>query len=391
MLFAPSIMLGFTATQSKFSLASILSGVYVMWRLMFRPLPPLKGICGLGLLLMVYMLVHGIALTLITGKVIILLLEGQWLVYLIAGLLLTRDLIRERSDIDWAGTALVRLGAIAATLGIVSIWTGPFYSYANHFEGRWGLLLNRACGPFESPAMLAGLLMITFVLSFFSAPNGRNTLIRQGGLVLMMIALLLTQAKGGIFACLIAIIIGIPLTAKTAAKRKAAIVKLVYAGLFVGAILYISNAFLIDVRGLIEDDAQSRGARGMSILSDFANDELAPQIFGIGYRQSATIDPETGMWFPAHNSYISFLREIGILGSVLIGGFLIWTCWGLASTGHLSWAFALFALLVVSYTAEYLYGTYSVFFLGCAGALADRVREYANSTARTREAWVESL
>lgn len=391
MLFAPSIMLGFTATQSKFSSASIIAAIYLAWRLLFRPLPRLTGATGIGLAMGVYLLIHGLVLTITTGKIIILLLEGQWVVYFLSGLLLTMDIVRIATDVDWAGTTLIRLGLISSVLGDISLWTGPFYSYANNYKPRWGIDLNRACGPFESPAILGGLVMITFVLAFFTAPVAGGVLRRQAGLAFMMVTLLLSMSKAAIVSGLAATILGVPIVARTAAKRRAAVAKLLYVAVFIGAIGYISSAYMIDVRGLIEDDAQSRGAVGLTILSDYAQDGVLEQLFGIGYRQSASIDPETGMWFPAHNSYISFLREIGIVGFLSICGFLFYCLVELRSRGYLNWALALVALLLASYTAEYLYGSFCVFFLGCVGAIADRLRQFSAASAAISEACPEPL
>ena len=53
MLFAPSIMLSFTATESKFSAASVIAAIYLAWRLLFRPLPRMTGATAIAFVLMV--------------------------------------------------------------------------------------------------------------------------------------------------------------------------------------------------------------------------------------------------------------------------------------------------------------------------------------------------
>lgn len=381
MLFAPSIMLGFTATESKFSAAAVIAAAYLLWRILFRPLPPMNGICGLALLFCLYLLLHGMALTLWTGNILILLLEGQWICYFLAGFLLTMELGRTRSDLEWASRTLVRLGVVAAALGLVSIWTGPFYSYANHYIGRWGLPIARACGTFESPGMLAGLLAITFALLFFTPRATGSATRRRVALTLMAVTLLLTQAKGGIVACLLAVILGIPVVAKTAKSWRAVAGAIVCAVLLGSAIGYIADTYLIDPTALIENDVEDRGGIAVEHLSAYFTDDLAPQLFGLGYRQTATIDPETGMWFTAHNSYISLLREIGLVGCLLLGAFLLSSLFGLGSHAFLNWTMAMVALLLLAYTEGYLFSSYVVFFLGCGGAVADRLRRLSTAPA----------
>jgi hypothetical protein len=377
MLFAPSILIGFTAAQSKFSPASLLAAAFVAWRTLFRPLPSLRGASLWGFCLAIYLLLHGVVLTLTTGNVAILLLEGQWLAYFVAGLLLTVDLIAARADIEWIDSALVVLGVLASVLGIISIWTGPFYNYAFLFEGRWGIPISRACGTFESPAMLAGFLTILFVLSFFTAPGAGGSFLRQAGLVLMMVTLLLTQSKAGIVVAVLAVILGVPIVARTPAKRRAAFARLAYIGMFVAAIAYFAGTYGIDTQALLATDAHDRGELGSSILTDYSTDTATAQLFGVGYRQSATISPETGMWFTAHNSYISFLREIGLIGSMLLAAYLLLTIGPLIATGNHNLALAVLALLLVAYTEVFLYGSYSAFFLGCAGAAATRASSFS--------------
>lgn len=389
MLFAPSIMLGFTATASKFSLAAVIAAVYLLWRLLFRPLPPLNGTCGLAFLLSLYLLLHGIVLVLLTGNIQILLLEGQWITYFLAGLLLTLDLGRTRSDLEWAGTALACLGVVASALGLVSIWTGPFYSYASHFVGRWGLPIERACGTFESPGVLAGLLTITFTHLYFTPRGTGSVMHRRFALVLMAVTLVLTQSKAGILGSLAAVVLGIPALAKTASARRAVIGKIFFVVLLICTTGYIASIYRIDVGGLVEDDMAGRGQVGMAVVSDYLSDQLVPQLFGLGYRQSATIDPETGMWFTAHNSYISLLREIGLAGCLLLGAFLLSSFSGLASNGFLNWTMAMVGLLLIAFTEGYLYG--APLFLGCAGAVADRLRRLSAAPAVMADLYAESL
>ncbi len=368
--FAPSIMLGFTDSRSKVSVAVILAAGYVGVRILFGDIGVArKTPVAVALLLAVYLCVHGAILAVGTGHLIVILLQGQWVVYLLAGLFVAYDVASQPGGAEFLSRSFVALCVLAAAGGLVSIWTGPFYNYAFHTEGRWGLLIPRAVGTFEAPGMLAAMLAIGFILAALQ-PNSRRSMGRIVCLTVIAVALFLTQAKGGILACFAACAVGVPVTALLAGaggRRSGLLLKATAACAFgIMALVAAGAMYELEITRLLKDDAQDRTDIRMAIIRDYMSAGPAAQLFGIGYRQSATVDPLSGIWFTAHNSYVSFLREIGLLGFGLTLILLLRVNVPFLLSDHLHWGLAMLALLLVAYTESYLYSGYCVMFVGGA-------------------------
>jgi O-antigen ligase len=144
----------------------------------------------------------------------------------------------------------------------------------------------------------------------------------------------------------------------------------------------VASTYNIDIWALIHIDAESRTDVQVQVMKDYIHDEPIQQLLGVGYRQSATIEPETGIWLTAHNSYVSLLREAGLLGSFFFGVYLIAAALGLLKADLGNWALALMALLTVAYTEGSLYDAHFVVFLGAIGGLA---RDTARAEQREQE------
>lgn len=104
-------------------------------------------------------------------------------------------------------------------------------------------------------------------------------------------------------------------------------------------------------------------------------------MFGLGFRQTAFVNQETLGWVTAHNSYVSMLAEIGVVGL----GLLTWM-WArtlrLAVRGRAWWiAGGCSALLAHFMTEGFLYGYQYVFLMTLLSASADAETATDNSVA----------
>jgi hypothetical protein len=368
------------AGGSKFSPAVLMAVFYLIVRVIVRPLPS-PGIPPMLAILRLsgYLLAHGAVLTLLSAKPVILMLQGQWVVYFLTGSLLAYDISQVADGESFLFRSYMSVAVISAAGGAISIFTGPFYQYANHVLARWGLPVDRAVGTFEAPAVLASVLSVGVLLLLFDSA-GRLSSYRIALLLLMAIVLVLTQSKAGILCSFLAVFAGILLGGKCALDRR--IVITLMAGLCGGviAIAFVASTYSIDVKMLIESDKQDRAAIAEKVIDKYLTDSLGPQLLGIGYRQSAVRGPN-GIWFTAHNSYVALLREIGAVGLGATGLFL-WAVITRLRFGRFSkWGVALIAVMLMSYTETFLYDPHTVLLLGVVGGLSCRFSEQSDALA----------
>jgi hypothetical protein len=377
LMFVPTVPVGFTETLSRFSLASPLAAICVLWRVLCRPLPSFRhGSFSLGALFGIYLCIHGASLAAYTGKFAIIFLEGQIAVIFLAALLLAYDICAESGGAVWLCSWMVRLAAIAAVCGLISVWTGPFYDYGTQepwIGARWGLPIDRAAGTMGVPSVLAVPLELAFLVEFFGAQS-KFSRRKKIVLVLLMTTLILTQSKGGILSCLLAIAAGMPFVAANRTRMKVAVFMACSFFLIVGAITWVAATYEIDFKELIATDVEGRGQLASETLSDYFVDDTPQQLFGIGWRQSATIGPE-GLWFTAHNSYIVLLRELGLFGTLLYCGFVLTTAARLRTPVYRKYIFALLALLMFGNSDVIVLSYVPLVFQGSLGGLVCALNE----------------
>ena len=360
--FCPAIVL---KSGSKLSPAVILAFLYVLARIVRQSFPALDQWPSILVVsISLYLGFQGTFLMMVNQRPIVFLLQAQWVTYFLAGFLLAYDIGYSQRGRSFLRSSIVYIGVVAAILGIVSIFTGPFYEYAKHTEARWKLPINRAVGTFEAPSVLAAMLSVCVLLLFFSKVE-HSSLSRKLSLLVMMAALIGTQSKAGILGTFLAILIGALLSRRT----RVVVVSLVLLCVVGGAIYWVTRQYQIDVGDLIETDVEDRGTIIHKVIDKYVADDLAPELFGIGYRQSATRSPD-GIWITAHNSYVAFLREIGVFGLAMIVLFLAVLLHKLIQGEELfPWAIALLGLGLMAVTETFLYATHSSLFLGAAGGL----------------------
>ncbi|MCC2361666.1 hypothetical protein LKM19_12945 [Bacillus cereus] len=326
-LFSPPIPLGFTDTSSNVSSSLVIACLYIVWRTFytkFRIINPSTIIGFVLTSLTIFFSFHSVYFLLAENKPNVFLLECQWIVYFIASLLMIFDMRHMEDCAQKIIKYLLILLFIEGCLGIITSFTGPIYKYAvGWYEGRFGFNIFRAIGTSSSANGLAGMMAFSLIITIFTP--AKYLPLRKSVLgIVFAIALLFTQSKSGISTFFVAfIIIGFLQLLKYRSYKR--FFKLYAIIGFLGLLVYQFKEFIF----LVSTDLSSRKNFGQVVMNQFYENSVFNQIFGIGFRQSAWINPETHGWVTAHNSYISFLAEIGILGCSILFALVISTFFNL--------------------------------------------------------------
>lgn len=363
---APPIPLGFTQTNSTVSFAVFIAALYLVWRVFYfkdtipNPFTPF-GVCVY--LMSIFLVLHSLYF-LLNGLKIVFLMETQWLVYFLFSAMIIFDM-RDMPNLipkimKWTLSVLF----IEGTLGIVSSFTGPFYDYmVGFYSGRYGLSIYRAVGTMGSANAFGGIMAFALLLVIFS-PKEYVPFKKWIVVPVLTVALLFSQSKSavGAFSLGIGAVIGFQLLYY---KSFTKIIKL-YS--YVAVVLFV----LYRVKVIVSEislDLSTRVLATESVLQKFLDNSVMYKIFGMGFRQSATINSVNNAWDTAHNSYVSFLTEIGILGMSLL--VLLWlTCiYYLFKGKHWGMLGGLIAFLAHFYTEGFLYGYQYVFLMNVVFAL----------------------
>jgi hypothetical protein len=350
---APPIPLGFTQTNSTVSFAVFIAALYLVWRVFYfkdtipNPFTPF-GVCVY--LMSIFLVLHSLFF-LFNGLKIVFLMEMQWLIYF----LFSAVIIFDMRDIPNAIPRITKLTLlvlfIEGILGIVSSFTGPFYDYmVGFYGGRYGLSIYRAVGTMGSANIFGGITAFALLFAIFS-PKEYIPFKKWIMVPILTVALLFSQSKSaiGAFSLGVGAIIVFQLLYYKSFKK---IIKL-YS--YVAVVLFV----LYRVKVIISEvstDLSTRVLATENVLQKFLDNSIMYKIFGMGFRQSATINSVNNAWNTAHNSYVSFLTEIGILGmSILV---LLWlTCiYYLFKGKHWGMLGGLIAFLAHFYSEGFLYG-----------------------------------
>jgi O-antigen ligase/tetratricopeptide (TPR) repeat protein len=254
-----------------------------------------------------------------------------WLVMIVAPFAAMAVLGRQEGP-RWAMSALAGGATLAGVIGIIE------YSQTKAVDPTW-----RIFGTFGNPNAFAGMLVIGMPLAMSLAARSERVLklVWTAAAVLMGLALLLTQSKGGYLALAaglaVLLVLAVAMMRTDGLKR---IVPVALASLvFIGALGYAltrtpqsaanpGGPALNRVASANSTQEQSAGFRQNLWKSAIELTKMNPVGFGIGtFRYESTrpgIVPSTML---AHQSYLQMASETGVIGLLaLLGvfGISIW-------------------------------------------------------------------
>ena len=365
-LFLPPIPLGFTPTsRSKLLVGSLVGVAYLMWRPIFSrrgsfdfSTPTSLLPLGLGF----YMVFH-LVYAALYGNVIGALIEAQWLMYLMAPLLMMWDLGAAHQD--RLTKALLACLAIESLFAIISSFTGPMYEYVVlWYAPRFGTNVYRAVGTMDSTNSLGGLMAFGALVCFLSpvkALPARRFLLLMG----LLAAVVLSQSKSALFSVLISLavvsIVSLPWRLmRTPDLLKTVASQAVALGLCAGVFYFYGEAVLANMT----KDYGDRTALGQRVITEIAKFDWPQILFGVGFHGVDYVEPSTGAWITAHNSYINLVADLGLCGSALVASLLAVLIAKLLRSRQWHLLAGLLGLLLHFVTEAFLYAPMFIMTLG---------------------------
>jgi hypothetical protein len=319
-LFLPPVPLGFTpSARSKLLPGAIVAVVYLIWRPVFcrvgvfnfsNPLRILPlGVAG-------YVLCHALYLS-VTGDFVTAMLELQWILYLIVPLLMAWDL--GPGGAKPIVKALLACLGLESILAVISSFTGPMYPYVVLWYGpRFGSNVYRAVGTTDSTNSLGGLMAFGALVCLF-APTSVLPIRRPLLVTGLIAAVILSQSKSAVFSVIISfVLVSIVSIHRRLGRPRDLLTTIgsqVLALALVCGVFYIYGDAVLDNMGQDYVDRTALTERSISAIADF---DLTQALFGVGFHGVDYINPSTGAWITAHNSYINLIADLGIIGCSLI-------------------------------------------------------------------------
>ncbi|MGE6683714.1 O-antigen ligase family protein [Paenisporosarcina sp. NPDC076907] len=360
-LFAPPIPIGIGNSDSFISFGIFVITLFIVWRtlkLKFEFLTPFKPYGFFVSSLVFFIIIHSLYFLLLVHNINVFLYEIQWIVYFLGLALLIFDIFQNQELQNKLLKSTIFLHFLLGITGIISSFTGPFYSYAvGWYDGRYGFNVFRAIGTSGSANGLAGSMAIFLIITILSPkewlPFKKTYLIFVFGLTLI-----LTQSKSGFLAFLLGfgVLVFIQFLFNVSLKKLYNLYFLM--GLFVGLIFLLKNFISIAI-----NDSSNRVNYTKHVLLQYEESNFLNKLFGLGFRQTAYINSETLGWVTAHNSYVSLLAEIGLIGFGLIIGIIITSIFVLLKKKLWSILGGLLVYLFHLYSEGFLYGSTYIFYL----------------------------
>jgi hypothetical protein len=319
-LFLPPIPLGFTATaRSKLLPGALVAVAYLIW----RPIFCRAGIFNFStvkrlLPLAIAFYVFGHAMYFVfDGNYLVALMELQWLVYLLAPLLMAWDV--GPSNANYIVKALLACLGIESILAVISSFTGPMYGYVVLWYGpRFGTSVYRAVGTMDSTNSLGGLLAFGALACLF-APAAVLPVRRSFLVISLLAGVILSQSKSAFFSVLISFIVvsivGSRWRLMTTRDLWTMIGSQTLGVILVSGVFYFYGDAVADN---MSQDYVERTALSERVISQVAEFDWMQTLFGVGFHGVDYVNPSTGAWITAHNSYINLLADLGICGFILV-------------------------------------------------------------------------
>jgi O-antigen ligase len=376
-LFAPPLALGFTATRSSVSPALAVVAAYLPWRLLRLRgrVPGARTLYGVvTTATAAYVALHGAYYLAGERKLLVFLMEAQWAAYFAAFAAVLFDIQALPGARTRAVRALLLAILVEALLGIVSSFTGPLFDTGAWHEARFGFGVYRATGTVGSPNAFAGVIAVGLLLALFE----RRAALPLPRIVMappLLLALFWSQSKSGWLAFLVAAALTFVLRFVLTASARDFLVGVLL------ALCIVSALRTATVWNELVSDYTDRATFGEQTLEQYSQAHPVRQLFGLGFRQTARIDPETHGWLTAHNSYLSLLAELGVVGILLLAAVCAATVWEIARGRDWS-MFATLACIAMHATSEaFLYGSTYVLLIVAVLSFATMSRAAARRAA----------
>ena len=319
-LFLPPIPLGFTETaRSKLLPGAIVAVAYLIWRPTFCR----SGIFHfstirrlLPLAIAFYVFGHAMYFVL-ERNYLVALNELQWLVYLIAPLLMAWDV--GPSGATYIVKALLACLGIESILAVISSFTGPMYEYVVLWYGpRFGTSVYRAVGTMDSTNSLGGLMAFGALTCLF-APSAVLPARRALMVIALLAGVIFSQSKSAFFSVLIGFVLVSLVSSRwrlmSTRELWTMIGSQVLGLILVGAVFYLYGDAVTDN---MNQDYFDRTALSERVLNRIAEFDWAQTAFGVGFHGVDYVNPTTGAWITAHNSYINLFSDLGTCGFCLV-------------------------------------------------------------------------
>ncbi len=319
-LFLPPIPLGFTETaRSKLLPGAIVAVAYLIW----RPIFCRAGIFHfstfkrlLPVTIAVYVFGHAMYFVL-DGNYLTGLNELQWLVYLIAPLLMAWDV--GPSGSNYIVKALLACLGIESILAVISSFTGPMYGYVVLWYGpRFGTSVYRAVGTMDSTNSLGGLLAFGALVCLF-APAAVLPLRRSLLVVALLAGVILSQSKSAFFSVLISFVIISIVGSRWRLMSTRELWTMI--GSQALALIVVSGVFYVYGEAVADNmshDYMDRAALSERVIEKIAEFDWIQTLFGVGFHGVDYVNPATGAWITAHDSYINLMADLGVCGFLLV-------------------------------------------------------------------------
>lgn len=393
-LFLPPIPLTFTPTaHSKLLAGAIVAAAYLIWRPIFCRV----GIFNfsnlrrlLPLAVTFYMSAHAVYAAL-RGNTIGALIEAQWLIYLAVPLMMTWDL-GPLQDSRIVRALLACLG-VEALLAVISSFTGPMYEYVVLWYGpRFGTNVYRAVGTTDSTNSLGGLMAFGALVCMFAPIRTlpfRRSLLLAGFLA----AVVLSQSKSAYFAVLISLTVVGVLSMRWRIMSGGRWLRT--AGFQAFALSAFAVVFYLYGDAVLDNLTQDYGDRtalSERVIAEVMKFDWPQWLFGVGFHGVDYINPSTGAWITAHDSYVNLVADLGACGTVLVLSLLGVLAATLLKDRQWHLLAGLFGLLLHFVTEAFLYAPLFVMTVGTLyGISCVHRRAPERVTARTRPREISEL
>jgi hypothetical protein len=223
------------------------------------------------------------------------------------------------AGVQQLGKALLACLGLESVLAAISSFTGPMYPYVVLWYGpRFGSNVYRAVGTTDSTNSLGGLMAFGALVCLF-APASMLPVRRPLLVTALTAAVILSQSKSAVLAVVIGFALITIVSIRWSLGRIRDLVTTIgsqaLALILVCVVFYFYGGAVLDNMSQDYADRTALTERSISMIMDF---DWVQALFGVGFHGVDYINPSTGAWITAHNSYINLLADLGVCGFVLV-------------------------------------------------------------------------